>query len=66
MSKLVCIGRQSKKNKKGGMGRVPLAILTFSIGSFRDSEYLLTMAHYEGEVPFSSEVSEEVVMDICH
>ena len=62
----MCIGRQSKKNKKGGMGRVPLAILTFSIGSFRDSECLLTMAHYEGEVPFSSEVSEEVVMDICH
>ena len=62
----MCIGRQSKKNKKGGMGRVPLAILTFSIGSFRDSEYLLTMTHYEGEVPFSSEVSEEVVMDICH
>ena len=49
MSKLVCIGRQAKKNKKGGMGRVPLAILTFTIGSFRDSECLLTMAHYEGE-----------------
>ena len=66
MSKLVCIGRQSKKNKKGGLGWVWLAILTFSIGSFRDSECLLTMAHYEGEVPFSPEVSEEVVMDICH
>ena len=48
MSKLVFRGRQSKKNKKGGLGRVRLAILTFSIGSFSDSECLLTMTHYEG------------------
>ena len=66
MSKLVCNPAFQKKIKMGGRGWVGLAILTFSIGSFRDSEYLLTMAHYEGEVPFSPEVSEEVVMDICH
>jgi hypothetical protein len=33
MSKLVCKGSQSKKNKKGGMGRVGLAFYSFSISN---------------------------------
>jgi hypothetical protein len=44
MSKLVCNPADQKKIKKGGAGRVWVAILTFSIGSFRDSECLLTMS----------------------
>ena len=33
MSKLVCKGSQSKKNKKGGTGRVGLAFYSFSISN---------------------------------